>query len=67
MQFHPEATPAIMRAWATMPRSRLGETGQTLEGLRAASEEHAADAALRAEQLFDGFAARAGLPPRVAR
>jgi GMP synthase-like glutamine amidotransferase len=67
VQFHPEATPAIMEGWATLPRSRLGETGQTLEGLRAASEEHALAAALRAEQLFDGFAARAGLPPRVAR
>jgi GMP synthase-like glutamine amidotransferase len=67
VQFHPEATPAIMEAWATHPQSRLGETGQTLEGLRARSEEHAVAAALRAEQLFDGFAARAGLRLRVAR
>lgn len=68
VQFHPEVTPDIVEGWATSPpRSRLAETGQTVDGLRALSEEHAPAAAQRAERLFDGFAARAGIAPRVAR
>jgi len=67
VQFHPEVTPDIVEGWATSPRSRLGETGQTVAGLRALSEEHAPGAAQRADRLFDGFAARAGIAPRVAR
>jgi GMP synthase-like glutamine amidotransferase len=61
VQFHPEVTGDIVETWATSPASRLAETGQTVAGLRAMSEEHAAAAALRAERLFDGFAARAGV------
>ena len=67
VQFHPEVTPDIVEGWATSPTSRLGETGQTVAGLRELSESHAAAAAQRAERLFDGFAARAGIPPRVPR
>ncbi len=67
VQFHPEVTPDIVEGWATSPTSRLGETGQTVAGLRELSEEHAPGAAQRAERLFDGFAARAGIPPRVPR
>jgi GMP synthase-like glutamine amidotransferase len=62
VQFHPEVTADIVEGWARSPGSRLGETGQTVEGLLAACAVHAEAAALRAEQLFDGFAARAGLP-----
>lgn len=66
VQFHPEATQAIVEGWATSPHSRLAETGATIEDLRAASAEHGAAAVLRAERLFDGFAARAGIAPTVA-
>jgi GMP synthase-like glutamine amidotransferase len=67
VQFHPEVTPDIVEGWATSPRSRLAETGQTIAGLRALSEQHAPAAAERANRLFDGFAARAGIAPHVAR
>ena len=67
VQFHPEVTPDIVEVWATSPTSRLGETGQTVAGLRELSDDHAPGAAQRAERLFDGFAARAGIPPRVPR
>jgi GMP synthase-like glutamine amidotransferase len=67
VQFHPEVTPDIVEGWATSPTSRLGATGQTVAGLRELSEEHAPGAAQRAERLFDGFAARAGIQPRVPR
>jgi hypothetical protein len=49
VQFHPEVTPDIVEGWATSPTSRLGETGQTVAGLRELSESHApaAGAAVR--------------------
>jgi GMP synthase-like glutamine amidotransferase len=65
VQFHPEVTPAIVARWAAFPDSRLPETGLTVAELLAATEEHAAAAAVRAERLFDGFAARAGIAARV--
>ena len=67
VQFHPEATQEIVEGWAATPRSRLGETGQTIADLRAASREHGAAAVLRAERLFDGFAARAGIAAALTR
>ena len=39
VQFHPEVTPDIVEVWATSPTSRLGETGQTVAGLRELSED----------------------------
>jgi GMP synthase-like glutamine amidotransferase len=66
VQFHPEATADIVASWAAMPHSRVEETGQTAEGLVAECREQADAAAARAERLFDGFAARAGLAPPVA-
>jgi GMP synthase-like glutamine amidotransferase len=63
VQFHPETTAEIVDGWASFPHSRLPETGQTREDLRASWAEHGEAAAARAEQLFDGFAARAGAAP----
>lgn len=66
VQFHPEATAAIVEGWASFPGSRLPETGQTVEDLMAQWAEHGEAAAARAARLFDGFAARAGVAPRVS-
>jgi GMP synthase-like glutamine amidotransferase len=66
VQFHPEVTADIVRGWASFPRSRLPETGQTVEDLMTGFAELGEAAAARAGQLFDGFAARAGLAPGVA-
>jgi len=65
VQFHPEVTPEIVHGWATTPRARLAEVGLTLEALMERTEELASGAAERAAQLFDGFAARAGVAARV--
>jgi GMP synthase-like glutamine amidotransferase len=66
VQFHPEATQEIVEGWTRFPDARLHDAGITAEELLAAGEANAAAAAARAEQLFDGFAARAGIAPRVA-
>jgi GMP synthase-like glutamine amidotransferase len=66
VQFHPESTAEIVDGWAGFPDTRLGETGQTREGLRAEWAEHGPSAAVRATQLFDGFAERAGVRRVVA-
>jgi GMP synthase-like glutamine amidotransferase len=54
VQFHPEATAEIAAGWDS-------------EGRYALSAAPTAAAAAGADRLFDGFAARAGLPLRVAR
>jgi GMP synthase-like glutamine amidotransferase len=66
VQFHPEATAPIVEGWASLPGSRLPETGQTVDALMAQWAEHGDAAALRAARLFDGFAARAGVVARVS-
>jgi GMP synthase-like glutamine amidotransferase len=66
VQFHPEATAPIVAGWASFPNSRLPETGQTLDELMAQWAELGDAAAERAMRLFDGFAARAGVPARVS-
>jgi GMP synthase-like glutamine amidotransferase len=65
VQFHPEATAEVVDGWARFPNSRIGETGQTPEGLLAQWAENGEAAAANAERLFDGFAARAGVAPGV--
>jgi GMP synthase-like glutamine amidotransferase len=65
VQFHPEVTPDIVAGWASFPNSRLAETGQTAEELVAASARESEASAERAQRLFDGFAARAGIAERV--
>ena len=66
VQFHPEVTPDIVAGWTRFPDSRLPEVGLTAEQLIAATDAQAGGAAVRAAQLFDGFAARAGIAPRVS-
>jgi GMP synthase-like glutamine amidotransferase len=66
VQFHPEVTREIVEGWLRIPGARLPEAGLTEEELLAATEAQAGSAAARAAQLFDGFAARAGIAPRVS-
>jgi GMP synthase-like glutamine amidotransferase len=65
VQFHPEVTPEIVERWTRFPHARLREVGLTEAELLAQCRAHADAAAARAAQLFDGFAARAGIAPHV--
>ncbi len=66
VQFHPEVTPDIVAGWLRIPGARLPDAGLTEEELLAATDAQAGSVAVRAAQLFDGFAARAGIAPRVS-
>lgn len=57
-QFHPEATPEIVDAWAHA-ETRLPALGLTPEELQAQGEQHAPAAAEQAYRLFDGWWAAA--------
>jgi GMP synthase-like glutamine amidotransferase len=65
VQFHPEVTREIVEGWTRFPDARLHEVGLEASELVAACEANAEAAAERAWRLFDGFAARAGIAPRV--
>jgi GMP synthase-like glutamine amidotransferase len=66
VQFHPEVTTEIVDGWTRFPDARLRDAGTTAEQLLAACEANAAAAPARAQRLFDGFAARAGVVAQVA-
>jgi GMP synthase-like glutamine amidotransferase len=55
LQFHPEATPEIVHAWAALERDRLHELGLDSRELIDASEASRADARQRAFGLFDAW------------
>jgi GMP synthase-like glutamine amidotransferase len=67
VQFHPEVTAEIADQWTREGRRDLELAGATAEAVFAATEQHAAAAAAAAARLFDGFAARAGLPALASR
>jgi GMP synthase-like glutamine amidotransferase len=58
VQFHPEATPAMLRRWIVDREDVPAEVGAELI---AGTERHSRPAAAAALDLFDGFALRAGL------
>jgi GMP synthase-like glutamine amidotransferase len=62
VQFHPEVTPAIVSGWADGEGHAMALAGLTRAELDAATAASAQAAAAQAMKLFDGFAARAGLP-----
>jgi GMP synthase-like glutamine amidotransferase len=64
VQFHPEATPAIVGAWLARDGGTLARVGIAVE---ADTRRYAAQAARAADVLFDGFAARAGLVTVASR
>jgi GMP synthase-like glutamine amidotransferase len=55
VQFHPEATPEIVHAWAALEPQRLRELGLNPPELIDASDERRADARRRAFDLFDAW------------
>jgi GMP synthase-like glutamine amidotransferase len=57
-QFHPEATPEIVDAWAHA-EPRLPQVGRTPEELLDEGRRHAPVAAVQAHRLFDGWWAAA--------
>lgn len=62
VQFHPEATPTLLSRWIADRRDRLARVGA---GLLAAANERRQAAAAAAFELFDGFAADAGVQPKT--
>jgi GMP synthase-like glutamine amidotransferase len=66
VQFHPEVTPAIVSTWAEGEGHNMALAGVTRTELDAATAASAQVAAVQALRLFDGFAARAGLPAPLA-
>jgi hypothetical protein len=65
VQFHPEVTPEIIAAWADHDHGDLARAGVARSDLDAATARFSAPAVNAADQLFDGFAARAGLAVSV--
>ena len=57
LQFHPEATPAIIEDWVRGGRDALAANGIDAEALRAQTREGAGDHRERAFALFDAIAA----------
>jgi GMP synthase-like glutamine amidotransferase len=55
VQFHPEATPTIVDAWAESESERLAALGVDPEGLSAEGERHGEAAARNAFVLFDAW------------
>ncbi|HSD78863.1 MAG TPA: gamma-glutamyl-gamma-aminobutyrate hydrolase family protein [Solirubrobacteraceae bacterium] len=62
VQFHPEATPEMVDAWARIERERLAALGTTPEALLAEGRAARERAAAGAHRLFDAWWARTGLP-----
>jgi GMP synthase-like glutamine amidotransferase len=58
VQFHPEATPSMLRRWVVDREDVPADVGTDLI---AGTEKHSRPAAAAAIDLFDGFALRAGL------
>lgn len=61
LQFHPEVTPELLRAWLEDADRRGFALGPERIALVAETESHAADSARRAAALFDEFLRRADL------
>jgi GMP synthase-like glutamine amidotransferase len=57
LQFHPEATPTLLVRWLADD----GESAPTRASILAQARQHSRAATCAAVQLFDAFAARAGL------
>jgi GMP synthase-like glutamine amidotransferase len=55
VQFHPEATPEIVHAWAALEKDKLRELGLDPAALIDVSDERRADARRRAFDLFDAW------------
>jgi GMP synthase-like glutamine amidotransferase len=55
LQFHPEATPAIADAWASMEAAEIGELGVTPELVALQGRERGPAAEAAAERLFDSW------------
>jgi len=66
LQFHPEATPAIVTAWAEED-AKLADHGFDPAEIRAAGERHGPAAAAQAFELFDMWFVTAGLRGTAAR
>jgi GMP synthase-like glutamine amidotransferase len=67
VQFHPEVDARIADLWTREGERDLARAGLEAEALHAATAQRAGEAAAAAERLFDGFAARAGLPALASR
>jgi GMP synthase (glutamine-hydrolysing) len=63
LQFHPEITPPLLRAWLDDANRRGLGLGPEGEALLTETEAHADESACRAAVLFDEFLRRAGLTP----
>jgi GMP synthase-like glutamine amidotransferase len=55
VQFHPEATPTIVDAWAVSEAGRLESLGVDPRALAAEGEAHGGVAARQAFELFDAW------------
>lgn len=69
VQFHPEITPAVFETWArlwadTPLEDELPSLGVSTEGLRTSVAQRAEVSRRASWELFDGFAAQAGLSTR---
>lgn len=58
VQFHPEATPAIVDEWAEMGAETLARRGVDRDQIRVQGERHGAGAAQQAFALFDAWISR---------
>jgi GMP synthase-like glutamine amidotransferase len=65
LQFHPEATPAIVDRWAEDEAAKLPELGVDRTALREQGERVATRASAEAFRMFDAWRALAAAPARV--
>jgi len=66
VQFHPEVTPRIVEDWTGAYGRALADAGVDAAVLRDEGAARAPAASAAARELFDAFAARAGLPAAAA-
>lgn len=57
LQFHPEASPTVVRRWVVGGIDELTASGGTAEGFVAESDERLAESRARAAQIVDAFLA----------